>query len=72
MSDTTSGTDAPPERMLDLEGAQKWFAERGMIFNTYQMKRMMHTRKLPFRTGPTGRRKFVPESALKKFLEPAG
>jgi len=60
------------ERMYDLKGAQQWFAEHGMTFNTFQMKRMMSSKKLPFRTGPTGRTKFVPESALRKYLEPAG
>lgn len=58
------------ERMLDLEGARMWFEDHGMKFTVTQMRRMMAFKKLPFRTGPTGRRKFVPESALVKYLEP--
>lgn len=63
MADTT-------ETMLDLEGARQWLDAHGMHYEVPQMKRMMANKKLPFRTGPCGRRKFVPVSALEKFLQP--
>lgn len=65
MAETTN------DRVYDLEAAQKWLAEHGMVYNTSQMKRIMHTKKLPFRLGPNGRKKYVPESALLKFVAPA-
>ena len=58
------------ERMLDIQGAMEWLNEHGFNYTYRQVQRMSSDRRLPFRRGPDGKKRFVPESALREFLKP--